>query len=108
MPVHVQERPSVGTIASLPRANQRRTVIMLVVLGCVVLAVILAVLKWPFNERAIRAALKQQSGGEVQVGSFQNRFFPRPGCVAEQVSIRHPGDLKGQPYLTIQRLTIAT
>ncbi len=108
MPVHVEERQSAGTIASLPRGNQRRTVIMLIVLACVVVAMILAALKWPFNERAVLEALKQQSGSEVQVGSFRNRFFPRPGCVAEQVSFRHPGDLKGQPYLTIQRLAITT
>ena len=81
---------------------------MLIVLACVVVAMILAALKWPFKEAAILDALKQQSGGEVQVGSFHNRFFPKPGCVVEQISFRHPGDVKGQPYLTIQRLVIVT
>ncbi len=108
MPVHVDEKPIVGHMASLPRGTRRRTVIMIIVLACVVVAIILAALKWPFNQGAIIAALRQQSGGEVQVGSFHNRFFPKPGCVAEQVTFRHPGDISGRPYLTIQRLAIFT
>ena len=102
MPVHVEEKPSVGVIAGLPRGNRRRTVIMLVVLGCVAVAMILAVLKWPFSQEAILAALKKQSSGEVQIGSFQNKFFPKPGCVVEQVTFRRPGNSQGAPYLTIQ------
>ena len=108
MPVQLEEKSSSGTIASLPRPNQRRTVIMLIVLACVAFAMILAVLKWPFNRDAIVTALRQQSGGEVQVGSFRNQFWPKPGCVVDQVTFRHPGDQKGQPYLTIQRLAITT
>lgn len=108
MPVHVEERESLRTSTSVAtwRRHRRTFVVLLVVLACIAAGLIVAAAKWPFTERAIKDALRHQSGSDVQIGSFHRTFFPKPGCVAENVTFEHPGEQPNTPYLTIRRLTI--
>ena len=107
MPVDVDVRQSADTTVK-PRQNGRRVLaaVLLLLLVSVAVAGVVASRKWPFSHAAIIQALQQQAGGEVQIGSFQQMYFPKPGCVAENVTFRHSGDRTGQPYLTIPSLKI--
>ena len=107
MPVHVEETQSVVTRAQPRKPRSQRVLIVLIaVLACLAIAGIVAARKWPFTQDAITQALRYQAGGDVQIGAFHQMLLPKPGCVAEHVVLRHPGDKNGRPYLTIDRLKI--
>jgi len=108
MPVHVEESHSASTTTTRVPHGRRRliAIVAIVLLATIVLAGVVASHKWPFTHDAIIQALQEQTGGDVQIGSFQQMYLPKPGCVAENVTFRHSGDKAGQPFLTIQRLKI--
>ncbi len=88
------------------RATRLVAIVVLVLLACIVVAGVLLSRKWPFTHDAIVQALQQQAGGDVEIGSFHQMYWPKPGCIAENVTFRHSGDKTGQPFLTIPRLKI--
>lgn len=106
MAVHVEEHQSAATASASHRGHRRLAIAVAVLLACLLVGGIVASLKWPFTQTAILQALKQETGGEVKVGSFHQMYWPKPGCIAENVSFRHSGDTNGQPYLSIQSLKI--
>ena len=104
MPVDVHERQSAAIAPSPSRRGGRLVAIVLLgLLGCTVVAAVVASHNWPFTHDAIVQALQQQAGGEVRIGSFHQMYFPKPGCVAENVTFRRSGE---QPFLTIPSLKI--
>lgn len=74
-------------------------------LGALVVLAIVYVRHWPFTQESITQALQQQTGSTVQIASFRQFYFPRPGCAAENVTLRRGGDAQ-QPLIAIRRLTI--
>lgn len=107
--VSAEERPTV-TPATSPAGGRRRgvwiAVPVVVALAIIVGAVVLE-REWPFTQASVIQALQQQSGGDVQIQSFRQMYFPVPGCIAGGVSFRRGGS-NGQPFLTIKQLTITS
>jgi hypothetical protein len=62
--------------------------------------------EWPFKEANVRQELEQATSSQVQFGSFRRTYFPRPGCVAEQVVFRRGSNPKQQQVMTVKKLTI--
>jgi AsmA-like C-terminal region len=91
--------------------HQNRVKWSIVALTAVVVAVgieaALLVTHWPFTRSAVMKSLRQEAEGEVAVQDFHQVFFPRPGCVARGVVIRHGSDASVPPLVTVERLTIA-
>lgn len=73
-------------------------VVVLLVFGLVLLA-----LRWPFRQSAIVAALEEAGGGKVEIGSFEQIYFPSPGCTADHVTYRLGPDTR---LATVDKLTI--
>jgi hypothetical protein len=105
----VEEHQNATPAPTYGGGRRRGILIAVVVLLLAVLIVGYAVMdrEWPFTRAAVIQALQQQSGGAVQVQSFRQMYLPVPGCVAEGVTLRR-GNSDGQPFLTIQRLTITS
>jgi hypothetical protein len=107
--VSVEAGPTV-TPATSPAGGRRRGIWIAVIVVLTVVIIIGAVVldrEWPFTQTAVIQALQQQSGGDVQIQSFRQMYFPVPGCVAEGVSFRR-GGTNAQPFLTIKQLTITS
>jgi AsmA-like C-terminal region len=79
----------------------------IVLLGGLAVIVALLATHWPFRRGAVIKALREQAEGNVTIGNFHQTFFPRPGCVARSVTIRHGSDASAPPLITVERLTIA-
>ena len=96
-------------IEGLPRTQKSRAkkwlFIGLIVLGVIVLAAaILFAVKWPFTKERVVRRLQEATATTVTIGGFTPKYFPRPGCVAQQVTFQQkPGR---QPLMTIRTLTI--
>ena len=61
---------------------------------------------WPFREDAVIKEFEEESFSKVSVGSFHRTYFPRPGCVLEQVVFRHNPKNGTAPLITIQSVRI--
>src|SRR5690348_6688829 len=70
----------------------------LLVVGLVTGTIILAI-KWPFTKANITHELEDLSASRVEIQSFHTTYFPRPGCVAQGIFIRHGQDVSGQPFI---------
>jgi hypothetical protein len=106
VPVEDRQR-AVPVIA--PAAGRRRGIwiaVVFVLLAALAVGYVAADREWPFTRSSIIEALQQQSGSNVQVQTFRQMYFPTPGCVAEGVTFRRGNS--GQPFLTIQKLTITS
>lgn len=93
----------------LPRAHKsgvkKWALLALLTLGAIVLAAgALLAVKWPFTRARVIARLQQATATSVQIGSFQEEYFPHPGCLARQVTFQQSGG--HQPLMTIQTLVI--
>lgn len=105
--IQVDDRPPVVTTPKTPETRRvRLQILLLIPLLCVVIVAVVLNREWPFTQSAITQSLQQQSGGNVQIGSFRQFYLPSPGCVAENVTFHRTGDSSSQPFLTIQKLTI--
>ncbi len=91
--------------AAQKSGKKKWPLIALIVLAAIVVttAVLLA-LKWPFTQARVIQRLGQATATSVHIGSFQQQYFPHPGCVAKQVTFQQMGE--HQPLMTIQTLTI--
>lgn len=68
-------------------------------------AVTLVITHWSFSEKALVKDLQQVSSSPVEIKSFRTRYFPSPGCVAENVTFRG-SDPSSPPLLEIRSVTI--
>ncbi len=75
-----------------------------IVAALLVLLVVLLAARWPFRQTAIVSALEEAGGGKVEIGSFRQIYFPRPGCISERVTYRLGSNPR--PLATIDRMTI--
>src|SRR5271165_96360 len=89
------------------RARFGRIGLLLLILAvaavCVVIS--LAIRYWPFEEKSILQDLQEASDSQVQVQAFRRTYFPRPGCVLDEVVFVH-GTNAAKPLIKIGRLTI--
>jgi hypothetical protein len=87
---------------------QRKWIVLLVVVGVVCVAVLLAAVAWnriwPFTESAVVQDLAEASDSTVTIRSSRRTYFPVPGCILEGVEFQHGQD--HWPLITIERLTI--
>ena len=69
------------------------------------IATILVAAKWPFSREALTRELEGLGEGTVQIGGFKTTYFP-PGCVAQNVTFRAPGETNSQLPITVEKMTI--
>jgi len=88
------------------RAGARKwLIISLIVLAVIVaVAAVLLAVNWPFTRKRVIQRLQEATATAVRMGTFKAEYFPRPGCVAEQVTFQKAGN--PQPLMTIRSLTI--
>jgi hypothetical protein len=63
--------------------------------------------RWPYRGREVVPALAQTFSSTVQVGSYKRFYFPRPGFVAHDVTVRLHGSTNIPPLATVETLTAA-
>jgi hypothetical protein len=85
--------------------NQRRWILAGVVAGIVGGAVYLA-RAWPFTQATVIKQLELATSSRVHMREFQRTFFPRPGCVAQNVTFERGTSPQDQTVMTVERLTI--
>ena len=72
--------------------------VAIIALG-IAIAACLLVYFWPFRRDAVMKELEAESYSKVTAGSFHETYFPRPGCVLEQVVFQHnPKERNPAPY----------
>jgi hypothetical protein len=69
-------------------------------------AVLFLAWHWPFSRAAVLQDLEEASLSQVEVGAFHETYFPRPGCVLEQVIFQHNPKAGSAPLITVQRLRV--
>ena len=61
---------------------------------------------WPFTEKNVVKQLQQATSSTVHISAFKRVFFPRPGCIAQGVTLERGTDPHGQVKLTVDKLII--
>jgi hypothetical protein len=77
-------------------------VVALLAVGGTVLAIF-----WPFSTQKVTEAIQEDWPGKITAARFHSTYFPHPGCVIEDVVMRHGSDTSAPPLVTIQKVTIA-
>jgi hypothetical protein len=88
---------------------QRFRWILLAVSICAVVFLGIMAAKWPFTREAMMKRLERASSAQVEMRGFHSKYFPFPGCVADDVVFRQktaPGQKPADPIITIRKLTI--
>ena len=88
------------------RIHQRRWpwIVSLGLIAAIVAGMILLVTHWPFTPDKIQGELRSRLAGNLQVGSYRQVYFPRPGCVLEGVVLSTAD--RAEPLFTARELTI--
>ena len=76
------------------------TVVILVVATCFLWAY------WPFRPKAVIEGLEEASQTKVKYARFHGTYFPRPGCVLDNVVFQHNLAPGHPPLMTVARLRI--
>lgn len=90
-------------------SSTKLRIIVSAALGMAVLLVVTIVLvgwHWPFRREAVLKELEKASQSRVAMRRFHSTYFPRPGCVLENVRFQHNPVPGSPPLITIQRLRI--
>ena len=102
-----------ATIPQSPRIYQpptpARKLILRAAIGILALVLVAAVFlawRWPFRREAVIQDLEEATSSKVTVGAFHGTYFPRPGCVLEQVTFQHNSQPRSAPLITVQRLRV--
>jgi hypothetical protein len=61
---------------------------------------------WPFTRAQVEKDFGDATFTTVTIESFQQTYFPRPGCIATAVTFRRHQDRSDPPLITLQKLTI--
>ena len=95
---------------SITRSSKslRRLVLLAMLLLAVVILAAVAFLawRWPFSRALVLRDLEEASLSTVQVDGFRETYFPRPGCILENVTFQHNPKPGSPPLITVQRLRI--
>ena len=93
-----------------PKASQNKyklfVRILLVLAGLLLAAIAVLVVRWPFRRAAVIEQLQETDFGKVEVGTFHETYFPRPGCVLEKVRFQHNPKPGAPPLITIETVRI--
>ena len=73
-------------------------VVLAILVGIIILR-----LKWPFSRQELTESVQEIVPGDVQMERFRSTFFPHPGCVAENVTVKRSA---GTPLVSVQRIAI--
>lgn len=111
MPVRTEENLSAPVPHEADERKQhfswRRAKAAWIAAACLIALLVIAgtllALHWPFTQTALTHALEQDSQAQVEIGSYQETYFPHPGAVAENVVFERDAQ---SPRLTIRKLTI--
>ncbi len=61
---------------------------------------------WPFTQENVVEQLQQATSSKVHVSSFKKVFFPRPGCIAQGVTLERGTSPQDQTRMHIDQLVI--
>ena len=92
-------------------SSQRFRRIALIVSGVALMAAIISGIAlathWPFSEARVTQSLQETFPVTVTFGKFSATYFPKPGCVAENVVFRRLGrSAHLPPAVTVARLRV--
>ena len=90
-------------------SNHARKLVVRAALAMVVVflvTIVLLALCWPLSRKAVLKELEDESQSRVNIGAFHGTYFPRPGCVLENVTFQHNPKAGSPPLITVQRLRI--
>ena len=98
-------------IPSLAFTSSSRSSKIIVSAGLAVALLLIATIvfvdwHWPFRRNAVLQELEKASQSRVAVDRFHATYFPRPGCVLENVRFQHNPAAGSPPLITTQRLRI--
>ena len=82
----------------------RWRVLTAVLITCAIAEVAILAVKWPFTRQAIVRSLERSTASRVHVTRLKRTFFPRPGCVAEEVAFTRDLAPGSAPLATVRRL----
>ncbi len=71
-------------------------------LAILVAGLVLLVQNWPFTRAQVEKDLAQATFSTVVIESFQQTYFPRPGCIAKGVTFRRNQDRLNPPLITVK------
>ena len=75
-------------------------------LALIVLGVVFLWARWPFSQKQVVHRLEEASQSKVRFAGFHGTYFPRPGCVLEQVTFQLSPNRGTPPLIAIGRLRI--
>lgn len=90
--------------SSRPKKWLRPTLILIG--AALLVAFALLARDWPFTRSKVVADLEDALGGHVEIGKFQQTWFPHPGCVAKNVILKDYGNLPNPTPITVSKLII--
>jgi hypothetical protein len=74
-------------------------------IAAIVVGAALLVHYWPFSKDAMLQLLSENTDSQVTLRSFQETYFPSPGCVIQDLVFNHD-PAAAQPLITVKKLTI--
>src|SRR5579872_2957249 len=94
----------------VPKASQGKykifVRILLMLAGVLLAAIAVLMVRWPFRLAVVVEQLQETGFGKVEVGTFHETYFPRPGCVLEKVRFQHNPKPGSPPLITIESVRI--
>src|SRR5579883_804298 len=110
MGLETLQPPSVGQTRTPPAkphpSRPRWKILLFFLLGVCGIAVVYFLLHWPFTKEKITADLQHHFPGPVQIRALRRIYLPKPGCVAEGVTIQGISKDPAHPMVTIDALTV--
>jgi hypothetical protein len=61
---------------------------------------------WPFSRQSVVKQLEDVSRSRVEVGDFHRTYFPRPGCVLQNVIFHHNPKTGAPPLITVEKMRV--
>jgi AsmA-like C-terminal region len=90
-----------------PRWIRVLTLLGVAILLIIASGVVYAALHWPFSHKSVAESLQEDFPGKITFAHFRKVYFPRPGCVAEGLTLQNPKSLPGSPPLVyVQRFVL--
>ncbi|HTU40382.1 MAG TPA: AsmA-like C-terminal region-containing protein [Candidatus Aquilonibacter sp.] len=98
-------KPSPKSKTPVQKKYRFRLLIAGFCIAAIIVGAALLIRYWPFSRDAMLQLLSENTDSQVTVGSFQETYFPSPGCVLQDVVFNHD-PAAANPFITIKKLTI--
>lgn len=87
--------------------SSRLWIIAAIVVSCaIVAAVVFFSIAWPYRYSKVKPMLQETFGCQIDMPEFHRTYFPNPGFVARNLTLRRRTALNLPPIATVQELTV--